>query len=105
MTTAAGTCAETIVTMYLFGVLWSKWELAFKVTTPMLHLAFSAAQVHGSMVFYRMYKRQERHLDEKPDEKPDVENLRRMGPESSNSENSLIETRFVPYGHLEAPNA
>lgn len=61
---------ETIVTMYLFGSLWSKWQLAFKIATPLLHLAFSAAQVHGSMIFWRMYKRQKRYLAEKrqPDE-------------------------------------
>ncbi|KAH8802921.1 hypothetical protein F5884DRAFT_824006 [Xylogone sp. PMI_703] len=64
ITTATGTTLETIVTMYLFGSLWPKWETAFKIATPLLHVAFSAAQIHGSMVFWRMYKRQSRLLAE-----------------------------------------
>ncbi|RFU30948.1 hypothetical protein B7463_g5399, partial [Scytalidium lignicola] len=64
ITTASGTTFETIVTMYLFGSLWQKWQIAFKIATPLLHLAFSAAQIHGSIVFWRMYKRQSRLLAE-----------------------------------------
>jgi hypothetical protein len=48
--------------MWLFGSLWNRWQIAFKVATPLLHLAFSAAQIHGSMVFWRMYKKQQRLL-------------------------------------------
>lgn len=59
ITTAIGTTGETIVTMWLFGSLWERWQIAFKVVTPMLHVAFSIAQIHGSMVFWRMYKRQQ----------------------------------------------
>ncbi|CAG8935843.1 unnamed protein product [Penicillium salamii] len=66
-TTATGTLCETVVTMWLFGSLWNRWRLAFRVVTPLLHIAFSAAQIHGSMVFYRMYRRQERYLDEEAD--------------------------------------
>ncbi|KAJ5335055.1 hypothetical protein N7452_007458 [Penicillium brevicompactum] len=66
-TTATGTLCETIVTMWLFGSLWSQWRLAFKVVTPLLHIAFSAAQVHGSIVFWRMHRRQQRYLQEKGD--------------------------------------
>lgn len=50
--------------MFLFGCLWDRWQLAFKVTTPILHVAFSAAQIHGSCVFWRMYQRQCRLIDE-----------------------------------------
>ncbi|KAJ5267613.1 hypothetical protein N7478_010421 [Penicillium angulare] len=64
ITTASGTLCETIVTMWLFGSLWSRWQIAFKVVTPLLHIAFSAAQIHGSMVFWRMYKRQQKYLEE-----------------------------------------
>ncbi|KAJ5761067.1 hypothetical protein N7520_008223 [Penicillium odoratum] len=60
MTTAMGTLCETIVTMWLFGSLWSRWQLAFKVVTPILHVAFSVTQMHGSLVFWRMYKKQQR---------------------------------------------
>lgn len=45
--------------MWLFGSLWERWRLAFKVVTPILHVAFSAAQIHGSFVFWRMYRRQQ----------------------------------------------
>lgn len=57
-TTATGTFLETLVTMWLFGSLWKRWRLAFKVITPILHVAFSAAQIHGSYVFWQMYRRQ-----------------------------------------------
>ncbi|KAJ5887555.1 hypothetical protein N7495_007596 [Penicillium taxi] len=56
--TATGTFCETLVTMWLFGSLWDRWQLAFKITTPLLHIAFSAAQIHGSLVFWRMYRKQ-----------------------------------------------
>ncbi|KAJ5541659.1 hypothetical protein N7494_006735 [Penicillium frequentans] len=64
ITTVIGTTGETIVTMWLFGSLWERWQIAFKVVTPMLHVAFSIAQIHGSMVFWRMYKRQQRFVRE-----------------------------------------
>lgn len=67
ITTATGTLCETIVTMWLFGSLWSRWEIAFKVATPLLHIAFSAAQIHGSLVFWQMYKRQLRFIKEEED--------------------------------------
>ncbi|KAE8137248.1 hypothetical protein BDV38DRAFT_293002 [Aspergillus pseudotamarii] len=59
ITTAIGTTCETIVIFFLFGSLWDRWQIAFKVVTPLLHVAFSAAQVHGSVVFWKMYKRQQ----------------------------------------------
>ncbi|KAA8641977.1 uncharacterized protein ATNIH1004_010916 [Aspergillus tanneri] len=62
ITTAFGTLCETVVIMFLFGCLWQRWQIAFKVITPMLHAAFSAAQIHGSVVFWRMYRRQRRLL-------------------------------------------
>ncbi|KAI2710222.1 hypothetical protein CBS147332_5923 [Penicillium roqueforti] len=62
--TAVGTLTETVVTMWLFGSTWDRWRLAFKVVTPVLHLAFSAAQIHGSLVFWRMYRRQKRFQKE-----------------------------------------
>jgi hypothetical protein len=60
ITTLTGTTAETILTMYLFGSLWHRWTIAFKITTPMLHVLFMCAQLWGSWCFYKMYKRQER---------------------------------------------
>lgn len=63
-TTFAGTILETIVTMYLFGSLWDRWTMAFKVVTPLLHVAFSACQLHGSRVFYTLWRKQERLIRE-----------------------------------------
>lgn len=60
LTTFIGTISETIVTMYLFGQLWHRWDLSFKIATPILHIAFSAAQFHGTRIFYAMWKKQER---------------------------------------------
>ncbi|EPS38138.1 hypothetical protein H072_8139 [Dactylellina haptotyla CBS 200.50] len=60
--TLTGTILESIVAMYLFGVLWDQWELSFKVVTPMLHIAFSAAQLHGSNIFRNMAKREDERL-------------------------------------------
>lgn len=67
ITTFLGTISETILTMYLFGQLWHRWPLSFKIITPMLHIAFSAAQFHGTRIFYFVWKRQERLLREKGD--------------------------------------
>ncbi|BAE54582.1 unnamed protein product [Aspergillus oryzae RIB40] len=66
ITTALGTTCETIVIFFLFGSLWDRWQIAFKVVTPLLHIAFSAAQVHGSVVFWKMYKRQQKLEEEIP---------------------------------------
>ena len=61
-TTLTGTIAETTLTMYMFGSLWDRWTLAFKVTTPMLHILFAAAQLWGSWNFYCLYQRECRFL-------------------------------------------
>lgn len=58
ISTFIGTVCETLVIFYLFGSLWPEWQLAFKIVTPVLHIAFSATQLHGSRVFWRMWRRQ-----------------------------------------------
>ena len=65
ITTLIGTTAETILTMYLFGSLWDRWTIAFKVTTPMLHCMFASAQLWGSWNFYKMYQKQCRLIHQK----------------------------------------
>jgi len=65
VTTFAGTLFETAVVMYLFGSLWYQWTTPFKVVTPILHLAFSFTQLHGSRVFFRLWQKQERLRKEK----------------------------------------
>ncbi|KDQ08022.1 hypothetical protein BOTBODRAFT_59576 [Botryobasidium botryosum FD-172 SS1] len=64
ITTFCGTIAETVVIFWFFGSLWERWDLPFKITTPMLHCAFSACQLHGSRVFWRMYQKQMRLIRE-----------------------------------------
>ncbi|KAJ5721858.1 uncharacterized protein N7483_009792 [Penicillium malachiteum] len=64
VTTAVGTLCETIVAMWLFGSLWHRWGTAFKVLAPILNSAFSAAQVHGSFGFWKMYRRQQGYMNE-----------------------------------------
>ena len=59
ITTLIGTTTETILTMYLFGSLWFRWTLAFKIVTPILHVLFSAAQLWGSFILFKMWKRQQ----------------------------------------------
>ncbi|KAJ7728136.1 hypothetical protein DFH07DRAFT_896018 [Mycena maculata] len=66
VTTLIGTVSETVVAMYFFGQLWSRWTLPFKILTPMLHVAFSTAQFHGTRIFFRLWRKQEgiiRRLD------------------------------------------
>lgn len=63
-TEAAGTLIETVVVMWLFGGLWERWTLPFKVITPILHVLFSIAQLWGAIIFWRMYKRQQNLLME-----------------------------------------
>jgi len=53
-----GTTVETAIVMWLFGSLWSRWTLPFKVVTPMLHFLFSCAQLWGAYIFLQLYKSQ-----------------------------------------------
>lgn len=53
---AVGTTVETAIVMFLFGSLWDKWSLSLKVATPFLHTLFSAAQLWGVWIFYKMGK-------------------------------------------------
>jgi len=70
VSTLFGTISETVVVMYLFGQLWDRWTLPFKIVTPVLHVAFSAAQLHGSHIFYKMWRKQERLLRDSRVSKP-----------------------------------
>ncbi|KAF4630348.1 hypothetical protein G7Y89_g7790 [Cudoniella acicularis] len=88
LTTLTGTVAETIVTMWLFGSLWPKWTLAFKVVTPMLHVLFMSCQMWGSWNFYKMYKRQERLLAISEGRLDDVEKLPKDTNELNEPKNS-----------------
>jgi ABC-type transporter Mla MlaB component len=65
ITTLTGTTVETIVTMWLFGNLWQRWTLAFKITTPMLHILFMSAQLWRTWCFYKLYQKQTHMLVKK----------------------------------------
>ena len=56
--TIIGSTIETIVIMVLFGQSWEKWALEFKIITPILHVIFTLAQLHGSKILFLMYKKQ-----------------------------------------------
>ncbi|KAF3183523.1 hypothetical protein EYR41_005879 [Orbilia oligospora] len=62
--TFIGTVLESVIAMYLFGILWDRWELSFKLATPILHVAFSAAQLHGSNIFRKMMLREKKRMRE-----------------------------------------
>jgi hypothetical protein len=53
--------------MYFFGLLWYHFSLGLRISTPMLHIAFSAAQLHGTRIFYMMWKKQEKLIRERDD--------------------------------------
>ncbi|KAJ7609835.1 hypothetical protein FB45DRAFT_761643 [Roridomyces roridus] len=69
ITTLIGTLAETIVVFFLFGQLWERWMLSFRVATPILHVGFSIAQLHGTRIFWRMWRKQERIMREGREDK------------------------------------
>lgn len=69
--TFTGTIVETIVVFWLWGSLWDRWTLPFRIVTPILHVVFSAAQVWGTYNFYKMWLRQKMLLHGK--DKNDVE--------------------------------
>lgn len=63
-----GTITETAVVMWLFGSLWSRWSISLKVVTPILHVLFSAAQLWGAWVFYKLWRQQKQKLCVKDNE-------------------------------------
>jgi hypothetical protein len=58
----SGTFAETVMIMTLFGQSWSKWELTFKIITPILHVLFTIAQLHCARVLFAMWMKQKKLL-------------------------------------------
>lgn len=60
MMEVAGTTIETMVVFWLWGSLWAKWTLPFKIVTPILHVLFSCAQGWGAWVFWQLSKKEAR---------------------------------------------
>ncbi|KAF2404725.1 hypothetical protein EJ06DRAFT_487711 [Trichodelitschia bisporula] len=71
--TVMGSVAETIMIMVLFGQSWSRWELSFKIVTPILHFIFTLAQLHGSRILFSMWLKQKRYLKEEDEAHMDPE--------------------------------
>ena len=87
-----GTLAETLVVFYLFGSLWDQWQLAFQIVTPILHIAFSATQVHGSRILWSMHKSQLGILE---GERRDVEGASARVVEEMRKQESSVATVAV----------
>jgi hypothetical protein len=51
--------------MWIFGTLWEKWNLAFKIVTPSLHVLFTVAQLWGAWVFWIIAKKEARKKEER----------------------------------------
>lgn len=90
ITTLIGTISETILAMYFFGLLWDRWSLGFKISTPMLHLAFSAAQFHGTRIFYVIWKKQERLMGKGDDTEKAVREGEREDIEEDGEEDGEV---------------
>ncbi|KAJ8062856.1 hypothetical protein OCU04_008110 [Sclerotinia nivalis] len=100
ITTFTGTIAETVLTMFLFGSLWDRWTLAFKMTTPMLHVVFMAAQLWGTWNFVGLYRRQGvlmREMEKRGEEEAGLG----MGMEEERGSVSEVEEeRGIGYGGI-----
>src|ERR1700761_4156633 len=53
-----GTVFETTIIFWLWGTLWNQWTLPFRVVTPILHALFSAAQLFGAWIFWKLAKKE-----------------------------------------------
>lgn len=42
--------------MCIFAKLWDRWTLGLKIATPLLHILFSAAQLHGARKSFSEYR-------------------------------------------------
>jgi hypothetical protein len=58
--------------MYFFGSVWHHWALGFKIATPILHVAFASAQLHGTRILFKMWRKEKRLLND--------EKTRRLDP-------------------------
>lgn len=104
----SGTFAETVMIFTLFGQSWSKWELEFKIITPILHILFTIAQLHCARVLFAMWMKQKRALlkessqqndpeaqtkDSESSDRPDASVLTRDQNSGAASDTSVTETK------------
>ena len=74
----------------LFGESWSKWELAFKIVTPILHVVFTAAQLHGSRILLSMWRKEKRKLAQEEGELHDIGGDPREGTFQSRKKKEVV---------------
>lgn len=88
----SGTIAETIMIFYLLGNSWSRWELSFKIVTPILHVLFTAAQIHAAKILCIMWKKEKTKLARETEE----EDLEASSKTKGNAEpEQIVVTRTV----------
>lgn len=58
-----GTTLETVVVFWLWSTLWKQWTLPFKIVTPILHALFSAAQLFGAWIFWKLARKERSKLE------------------------------------------
>lgn len=73
--------------MWIFGTLWEKWNLAFKIVTPSLHVLFTVAQLWGAWVFWIIAKKEARLNQEQ---------FRAQGEEQSMSGMLVVDDKPIP---------
>jgi hypothetical protein len=96
-----GTIFETILIFWLWGTLWSKWTLPFKIATPILHALFSAAQLFGAWVFWSLARKEKAKMhamesglvSQRNDDSNKVSE--QLSEEGSSKEKALIESRCL----------
>jgi hypothetical protein len=94
-----GTVAETVMVMTLFGQSWDRWDLSFKVITPILHVLFTIAQLHAAKILYLMWIKQKELLAEEdraimdPEQRSKKADEREAKPEGVVTEEVAEETQ------------
>ena len=58
------TTLETGIVMWLFGSNWNLWGIGLKISTPLLHILFTIAQLWGSYVIWQLARVQKNRMKE-----------------------------------------
>ncbi|KAF4548695.1 Hypothetical protein D9617_26g079090 [Elsinoe fawcettii] len=85
-----GTFIETVTVMILFGSFWNTWTLTFKITTPVLHLLFTLAQLWNARVFWGLYREKKRLAALEEGEGGEGQGEGEMGEEGKQGEEGLL---------------
>jgi len=103
--TICGTIAESIMIFVFLAQSWNRWELSFKIVTPILHIVFSMAQVHGSRILFELYKKQKRLLAEEERRLTDPEgrSMQSKGKQIEEEDQIQMVTMSTPPGASSKP--